>query len=813
MNQSKETTRGVKNLIAFYEAMSSDDNKIKVLNKEKVISKVPEKIVEPKLTDKTTILTKKDNNKEKTEIKVDVNKLIINLENQIEYKKSETIGDQFDKVKSNCEGETIEDYKGKTDENIKNITNRNKNFNQLNYNNGISIEEDVKSKTIDGKNLEYNENDVNLVKVNKNNVDKTFKHHEIDIYSESDYERLFEKASIDTKNIPGVENSIEKFNKNLENSSIKEKLIIQDKVSSNSRILDLERNSICENSKNIKVCDHVKYEIDKKKENVDEDDDSLEFWVDEVKRRVKIFNEQKLASSQNKILKDDQNYKKSEKIIKIRSESQKLNEELKTTSIENSLEEMNDGEKECEDELKIIQTEQVPIENLQEEMNDGEKECEDELKIIGTEHVPIEDSPKYKYNEKIENLAQSIDKLAENISKEDATNSSEILAMRKIGPSNEPPNILSKSKNFTNVESLERLQLPREPDYFTSEASSREIERAPKIQIKYLKVIVLLSEIHKKSENIKIKHKLFEDETNNDQPILSKIQLDSSGVLAKSQSPNNDFNNENTGNPNKKITQGYESLKSTDLAFKTENKEGVKPNLRNKNKTYYEKANRNARDIIKAHVIENGFFSGLWSTIKNELYCCLGEQNNTDSADHGIYNLIDHITDNCSDRNDLLNYPCEYNQNFLLLNSIRRNKDIDFHEFNLNQCISALKKYMRDDLDGLLDAEMSKIILCDLLDRGEEGEKLIHEYGKLIMSRDRLIILIKLLKMIIDINNNESGVGYNELIDEFSPYIFTLGEVSKVSGENVIKAVRLICDPYDLGMIEKVIDIDFLNES
>ncbi|KAG0429707.1 hypothetical protein DMUE_5729, partial [Dictyocoela muelleri] len=495
---------------------------------------------------------------------------------------------------------------------------------------------------------------------------------------------------------------------------------------------------IKETSKNTEVCNQVNDENDRDKTNNQEDDDSLEYWYEELIRRAKIFREQKLAAEQNEKSKDDQEIKECE-IINNQPESTKTDEKIQNNVIENSSGEINDKKEEIiEDEFNNNQTEGIAIEDSQ--------------NIL----------PRENHEKKSGNTIHSFDKLTENISKEDKSDSSEMVTMQEIKPSNSSVKEISEKKESINDEQTERITLSTENELVMLEIESLSrdnFQQSSEVKDKCIESSELsLKGIYKSIKEENESDSLY-NETQNGHSALSKIQLNSSEVLGESQCDHADFNNEIAHTPIKINTEGCEPSKPVELVGKTEFENDDKQyqsNIINKNNTSYERINQNARDIIRAHVIEKGFFSNIISTIMNELCCCLGEQNNTNPVNSGIYELIDHITKNFTDKDDIYNLPCEDEKYLEIIKLIRRNEKVNFKEFNLNQCILALKKYLRDELDGLIDAEMSKIILNDLFERGDEGEKLILEYGKLVMSQDRLLLLTKIIKMFMKINNNES---------------------------------------------------------
>ncbi|KAG0435909.1 hypothetical protein DMUE_4482 [Dictyocoela muelleri] len=243
MNQSEETTGGVKNLIAFYEAMSSNDNSLTVLKKGKFIGKVPERVVESNLVDNTTITTNDDNNEDKNaEVadKVEANEEDVQKTKdsntiEIQERKTEsngeckaisnkTISNEVPKTKEhnnepktdelNDEHKTIElnhepknnkhnnepksndlNHECKSNELNKRTSDENENLNKSQSNNTIYIEEKFAPKTNRDKNNDKNENKLEEVKVNKTNNNQNHERTGIK-------ETVNEKRPGDTKHIP-----------------------------------------------------------------------------------------------------------------------------------------------------------------------------------------------------------------------------------------------------------------------------------------------------------------------------------------------------------------------------------------------------------------------------------------------------------------------------------------------------------------------------------------------------------------------------------------------------------------------------------
>ncbi|KAG0439800.1 hypothetical protein DMUE_2181 [Dictyocoela muelleri] len=318
MDQSKETTRGVKNLIAFYEAMSSHGNRITVLKSEKVISKVPEKVYEKKLINKSIFLTNNDKcEDEKTEVVVkiqyngnDHNQISDNDTIVVQEKKTEYNRDQCKAVKENI----FVEFNDIEPDNIfkPNKTEKGKykeNFDFTKLNTTIFIKEYEKSKSngdleadknaskdenklhhTELNNTEFNNNEFNNNEFNNTEFNNTkFNNTEFNnanskqildnpdrnVDRKTVKEKLIEKQSIEIKNIPGVKNSIEKSNINIEISNFLKQLTIKNRKSLICKNKDFEKWFYGESSLNTEVSKNKKEEIPNDRAN----DDSLEFRI------------------------------------------------------------------------------------------------------------------------------------------------------------------------------------------------------------------------------------------------------------------------------------------------------------------------------------------------------------------------------------------------------------------------------------------------------------------------------------------------------------------------------------------------------
>ncbi|KAG0437738.1 hypothetical protein DMUE_3516 [Dictyocoela muelleri] len=777
MEQSKKTTGGVKNLISFYEAIISNNNNSIVLEKERGVSKMQEKVTKVNLTDNVGKVQLANNVSFLTKNKIDENIKILskieinkgdvrrNVDNElIKDEKIISHEEEFNgvKVNSNYESVNKEDNEFNFNKTFKEVSDAYIISNELNFYEGnIKFKENYdKENKNESKNVKYNENDLDQFNI-VNPIEMIKNHGEKGVYQKSLNENFIEKEYIDTKNIPSVKYSIEKFEKNVENSGFKEK------ESLGLKGKDIEINDINSSSPRAEVKNY--YLVAHVKKNSDEIEGSRGFSIEEVYRRPEVHKINKLIVLQNDQKKQD--YEKPEKILKIQSGFVKLNNKLSDTLIVNAHENQNEKGLKCE--LHIPQTEIIPFEN--------------QLKVLSMK----------KLEEKANDSIQLYKKIALQPSEDYDRNSSDIVEIQKMDPQSETIKDVSEKKNLINLHSNEVESLSKETQFLCLGEEDSFTEKQQKfliIPFKYHGIKKISNEIINESINMNIEHSALKNETYSRQAVVSKTRFDPFNESDEVQSEDNEFI-ALTFDPKLLLTSEHNLLKCHNYHSNSEEDEDENQQHIN---SHYEKSNRNARNIIKSRVIQKGFFSGLWSTIMNELCCCLGEQKNTTDVNPGIYDLLDHITQNCCDKEDILNLPCEEEQYLLILNLIARNQNVDFNKFSLVQCVSALKKYIRDDLDGLLDNEMSKIILTDLFECGKESEKIIHDYGKLTMSQDRLLILLKLLEMFMAIDDYENDIVYNELVDEFSPYIFTLGEVSKVCGENVLKAARLICDPYYL---------------
>lgn len=220
----------------------------------------------------------------------------------------------------------------------------------------------------------------------------------------------------------------------------------------------------------------------------------------------------------------------------------------------------------------------------------------------------------------------------------------------------------------------------------------------------------------------------------------------------------------------------------------------------------YIQANAAAMETIRKFQKEKTFFQKLLGVLSCRLWYGITEEN-INQVNPKIYDLINHITQLCHHAPHLFRTPCIRENYKTLLNKIRNNEEVDFREFTAVDNVSALKMYIREDLDGLLSVKTTKVIFKSLLKMAAEGEDILIKHGKYFIAKDRLVLLYKILCMFVKISDNfyKTKCRYDELVAILIPYIFPARGIRNVGKRDLWQAGRLICKPYDLFVLRSVL--------
>lgn len=220
----------------------------------------------------------------------------------------------------------------------------------------------------------------------------------------------------------------------------------------------------------------------------------------------------------------------------------------------------------------------------------------------------------------------------------------------------------------------------------------------------------------------------------------------------------------------------------------------------------YTQANTAAIEIIRRYEKEKSIFQKIFEFFTCKP-CCGSTIENTDQVNPKIYELVDHIDQNCCGVSHLFRTRRVGKNYKILLKKIRNIEEINFRKFTALDNVSALKKYLKVDLDGFLNVKSTEIIFKSLMTCGFEGEEALKNHGRYLIVKDRLVLLHKILILFVKIGRNfyRTKCRYNDLIAVLVPYIFPVGGISGVRNTDLLKAGRLICEPYDLDVIECIL--------
>ncbi|KAG0442448.1 hypothetical protein DMUE_0262 [Dictyocoela muelleri] len=219
----------------------------------------------------------------------------------------------------------------------------------------------------------------------------------------------------------------------------------------------------------------------------------------------------------------------------------------------------------------------------------------------------------------------------------------------------------------------------------------------------------------------------------------------------------------------------------------------------------FSEKSQSARKNILQYEKERGFFKKLYEFLTCRS-CCGFETENTNSINPVIYKLVDYLNQNYSTSPHLFKTKDLREDYKKILEMIRKNEQIDFDEFTAVDIVSALKMYLREEIDGFLDVKMTRVIFESLIEMDKKGEEIIRQNGKMVIVRDRLLLLFKVLTLFIKISGNyfKTGCKYNELVEVIAPYFFPISGCQDVEKGEIIKVAQLICDKNNLEEIEKI---------
>ncbi|KAG0437198.1 hypothetical protein DMUE_3826 [Dictyocoela muelleri] len=222
-------------------------------------------------------------------------------------------------------------------------------------------------------------------------------------------------------------------------------------------------------------------------------------------------------------------------------------------------------------------------------------------------------------------------------------------------------------------------------------------------------------------------------------------------------------------------------------------------------KTYYEE-NMNARGVILNFKKPATILEIIFEFITFKV-CCKNFCANNCEVNPKIYDLIEYLQINCCKSPHLFRTPIKNDGYKKVLIAIEQNYDVDFREFTAVELASALKMYLREKLDGILDPDITETIIRMFVMNKTNVKEIIRKNVKLTMPRDRIILLCKILELFLTINENfnKSKCGYYDLVIIMSPYLLPISGCVKAKADDILKIVKIICDPFDLERVKKIV--------
>lgn len=180
---------------------------------------------------------------------------------------------------------------------------------------------------------------------------------------------------------------------------------------------------------------------------------------------------------------------------------------------------------------------------------------------------------------------------------------------------------------------------------------------------------------------------------------------------------------------------------------------------------------------------------------------------NTEPVNSKIYDLIEHINQNCYDVPYLFLTPYDYSKSKNILKMIRNRDEIDFYQFALADSIAALGMYLREDLKCLFSVKDTKMIFKTLLTMGAEGEKVLKKHAKYLISKDRLLILHMILTLFVKISSkiDKIDIRYEGFVGVLIPNLFPTDAVENVIYLDLLKVAQIICEQSELDQLENVL--------
>lgn len=243
-------------------------------------------------------------------------------------------------------------------------------------------------------------------------------------------------------------------------------------------------------------------------------------------------------------------------------------------------------------------------------------------------------------------------------------------------------------------------------------------------------------------------------------------------------------------------------ISGTSIKDEVKKKDNVTLEREQKRKDTYE----SARKELKKYRKSEGFFSKFFSLIT--CGCCDSSVvENTTPVNPDVFKLIGYLGTNCSNVRQLFRCIPSGDEYEEILEKLNKNEPVNFCKYTAVENTHALKLYIRDTLDGILDVEMTKIML-EIVNNENFDNNIIKEYGKKCIQPERLKLLYSILFLFVKINKNyeNTGMTYDECTVSIASTLFPRSIVFKDDKSDLYEIVRLICDSDDLYEISILLE-------
>ncbi|KAG0439273.1 hypothetical protein DMUE_2552 [Dictyocoela muelleri] len=147
----------------------------------------------------------------------------------------------------------------------------------------------------------------------------------------------------------------------------------------------------------------------------------------------------------------------------------------------------------------------------------------------------------------------------------------------------------------------------------------------------------------------------------------------------------------------------------------------------------FSKAQKDATEAILTHKEKMSIFGQICDFFTSGM-CCSAPEENTAEVNPAIYTMIDYLESNHYNNPNLFKSRCTDENYKEIVRDLTNGENVEFWNYNPHEIVAALKMYVGKEINGFLNTEYSEIILKVLLNKGEEGELIIKQNGKLVMA-------------------------------------------------------------------------------